>query len=128
MIAIINPDEIRQAVDYFTEFRKGISRKTMLEKNSEDDVLYRGHLTIADLASRQLSQFSEADLEVISANGTHLVEDVISGDAQDRVGLQYIAFNRPEVLEYQVQLESVNAAINVLTGYEQVMDALDLWE
>jgi len=125
---VINPDKLKSAVEYFTELRKEISRRTMFERGSETDVEYRKHLAITDLAARQLDQFTEADLEVICANGTHLVEDVISGEAQENVGLQYIALNQPETVEYQVQLPSINSSINVLTGYEQVMDALDIWE
>ena len=125
---VINPDKLKSAVEYFTALRKEISRRTMLERDSREDLDYRVNLTIVDLAARQLDRFNRGDLRVICACGTHLVDDVISGEAQQNVGLQYILLCRPEVIRYQVQLESINANINVLTSYEQVMDALDLWE
>jgi hypothetical protein len=127
MTTILNPDLIRDAVEYFTEFRKGVSRKTILNKNSEAETEYREHLAVADIAARHLGQFDKSDLEVISA-ASFLVDDVVSGDAQDRVWLHSYLSGQPNVIEYQVQLKSVNAAINVLTGYEQVMDTLKIWE
>jgi hypothetical protein len=121
-------DQISESIDYFTQLKKRVSKKSMVYKGSGNDIEYRTHLIIAELAARQLDKFHETDLEVISANGAHLVEDVINNESQQNVGLQYIIFNKPEVVEYQVKLDSVNAAINVLTDYEQVMTALKIWK
>lgn len=128
MTVIINLDLIKDAEEYFAQFRQVISRKTILESGSEVEVEYREHLTIADIAARQLQQFTESDLETISNGGFFLVGDVIKGDAQNTVWLYGYLTSQPEVIEYQVQLDFVNAAINVLTGYEQIMRALRIFE
>jgi len=125
MAIIINLDLIQDAAEYFAQFRQNISRRTMLEKGSEVEVEYRENLTIA---ARQLQQFSGSDLEVISASGFFLIDNVVRGDAQERVWLHGYLTDQSEVIKYQVQLESINAAINVLTGYEQIMRALRIFE